>query len=342
MKKLVNYNYELSEKLFLDLWKKYNYIPEITDKNAINSFLAELVTLSKGRVILDHYSYINFDNITRIEPDGVYTKIIWKDLNKYRQSYLNNNISDDNFMIWQIFGYYTYQYVLMDIAKLTFVKNHNHLFILIQANYKSPRELEKYILNGNHLISKEVNTEELYTEYIFFEGNPDNLIKHSCIFGNLPYYSAIIQPKEKCTASSVTSKKIMLYKTLMEIQTRFTNTYNKLNDVNEDDFDELFSKGNTIRRILEFALKHYCVWANIPIEIENKYGYIELGKLKKALKDDSINIHQSTINVANELSHDSGSQFTKNDIILFYNSAYSIVEDICKKISKDTYHFSNM
>lgn len=277
MAKVVHYSYELSEELFLDLLKKYSYTPNITDKKTINSFLTELVTLSKGYVILDHYSNINFDSIKRIEYDGVYTKIIWKDLNKFRQAYLNKKISDNDLLTWQIFGYYTYEYILMDISKLTFVKNHNHVFILIQANYKSPKELERYILNGNDLISKEVNTQQLYTEYIFFEGDPNNLVKHSCIFGNLPYFSAIIQPKENCTASSVSSKKIMLYETLIEIQNRFTNTYNKLIDVSEDDSDELFSKGNTIRRILEFALKHYCVWANIHIEIETKYGYIELG-----------------------------------------------------------------
>lgn len=47
------------------------------------------------------------------------------------------------------------------------------------------------------------------------------------------------------------------------------------------DRDELFSKGNTIRNIMEFALKHFCVMFNIPIDIEQKYGYIELGDMRK-------------------------------------------------------------
>ena len=57
-------------------------------------------------------------------------------------------------MNWQIFGCYTYQYVLMDISKLKFLKMHIHLFVLLQANIIKPKEIEKYLLTGNELISK--------------------------------------------------------------------------------------------------------------------------------------------------------------------------------------------
>ncbi|MBO5228144.1 MAG: hypothetical protein J6B39_04030, partial [Lachnospiraceae bacterium] len=204
------------------------------------------------------------------------------------------------------------------------------------------KELEKHLLNGNELIEVEPNIQELYTEYIFFEGDKNNMVKHSCIFGNLPYYSAVIQPKENCTPSSITSKKIMLYETLKEIQLRLISVHEKLLKVAENDYDELFSKGNTIRRILEFALKHYCVWSNIPIEIESKYGHIELGKLKKALKENEIDIPQTTINTANELSHDSGVHFSKDDIISFYKNSFSLVTEISKIIHKDPYHFNSL
>ena len=141
---------------------------------------------------------------------------------------------------------------------------------------------------------------------------------------------------------SITSKKIMLYETLKEIQLRLISVHEKLLKVAENDYDELFSKGNTIRRILEFALKHYCVWSNIPIEIESKYGHIELGKLKKALKENEIDIPQTTINTANELSHDSGVHFSKDDIISFYKNSFSLVTEISKIIHKDPYHFNSL
>lgn len=331
-------NYELSEQLFLDLWNKFGTPTEILEKTQINKFLTELVNTSEGWIILDHYSYINFDNIKKIESDGKFTKIFWKDFNDLREKYLSKTMSEDEFMTWQIFGYYTYQYILMDILKLKFLKMQNHLFVLIQANIIKPKEVEKYLLTGNELISKEINTDELYTEYIFFEGNSEDIIKHSCIFGNLPYYSVIIQPKENCTASSVTSKQIMLFETLNDIQNRLQNVQHKIKQIPANDFDELFSKGNTIRRILEFALKHYCVWENIPIEIEDKYGYIELGKLKKALNKSNIKIPQSLINMANELSHDSGVQFTKDDLLEFYNNVNVLISTINQTIRQNPHY----
>ncbi|MCI8964033.1 MAG: hypothetical protein HFG37_10050 [Eubacterium sp.] len=331
-------SYELSEQLFLDVWNKFGSPTEILDKPQMNKFLTELVNISKGWIILDHYSNINFDNIKKIESDEKYTKIFWKDFNNLRKKYLSKTISEDEFMTWQIFGYYTYHYVLMDISKLKFLKIHTHLFVLLQANIIKPKEIEKYLLTGNELISKEINTDELYTEYVFLEGKSEDIIKHSCIFGNLPYYSVIIQPKENCTASSVISKQIMLFETLNDIQNRLQNAQNNITKTPAYDFDELFSKGNTIRRILEFALKHYCVWANIPIEIEDKYGYIELGKLKKILGKSNIEIPQTLINIANELSHDSGTQFTKDDILKFYNNVYDLISTINQAISQNPHH----
>lgn len=338
VKRILNMKYELSEQLFLDLWNKFGTPTEILEKSEINKFLIELVNTSNGRIILDHYSYINFDNIRRIESDGKFTKIFWKDFNNLRKKCLSKTMSEDELITWQIWGYCTYQYVLMDILKLKFLKIHNHLFVLLQANIVTPKEIEKYLLTGNEFISKKINTAELYTEYTFFEGKSEDIIKHSCIFGNLPYYSIIIQPKENCTASSVTSRQIMLFETLSDIQKRLQNVQYKIQQTSANDFDELFSKGNTIRRILEFALKHYCVWANIPIEIEDKYGHIELGKLKKALKKSNIEIPQPLINMANELSHDSGIQFTKNDLLEFYNNVNVLISTISQTISQTPYY----
>ncbi len=59
-------NYELSEQLFLDIWNKFGTPAEILAKPQINKFLTELVNISKGWIILDHYSYINFDRIKKL------------------------------------------------------------------------------------------------------------------------------------------------------------------------------------------------------------------------------------------------------------------------------------
>jgi len=335
---MLDYEYELSEQLFLDIWSDYDCPSEISDKIVINEILNKIVAKSNGKVILDHYSGINFDDIKAIETDDPFTKILWIDMNDTRKRYLDKSLDDNEFMIWQVFGFYTYEYVYMDIAKIKFIRNKNHLFILLQSNLINPRKLEKQLYKNNTPISKDINTEKLYTEYLFFEGDGSDLIKHCCIVGNLPYYSCIIQPKEHCTPSSVDAKLIMLRETLKEIKERLENTYSKLIKVPETDTDELFAKGTTIRRIMEFSLKHYCVWKEIPIEIEQKYGHINLGELKKKLKE-SLEISQGIIDTANELSHDSGKVYSKTDVVNFFNSVKLMVENINTEIASDPYRY---
>lgn len=75
---------------------------------------------------------------------------------------------------------------------------------------------------------------------------------------------------------------------------------------------------------------------NIPIDIESKYGYIELGQMKKAIKSSvKIDITQGLINIANELSHDSGKKYSIDDIKTFHKDAEVLVNQlqnyICEK-----------
>ena len=52
--------------------------------------------------------------------------------------------------------------------------------------------------------------------------------------------------------------------TLKEINERLQKVWKAL-QLGDLDRDELFSKGSTIRNIMEFALKHFCVMFNIPL-----------------------------------------------------------------------------
>ena len=60
-------SYELSEQLFLDIWNNFGSPTKIFDKPQINKFLIELVNISRDWIILDHYSYINFDNVKKLK-----------------------------------------------------------------------------------------------------------------------------------------------------------------------------------------------------------------------------------------------------------------------------------
>lgn len=333
-----HYKYELSEKLFLDVWEKYGNKKEILNKDEIYGFLNEIITRSKGLVILDHFSNINYDRINRIDYKKPYFYIHWTDNNKYREKYINKTISEYEMIDWMIWGYSTYNSVMIDIKKIKVIKIKNHLFILILPNLISRKKIDQELIGSkNTLISKKNNKDELYTQYMFWEGDEKNCIKHICTVSNLPYYTCLIQPKEGCTSNSAVSKDLLLGETFKEIEERVFKVYNSIKDIDEYDYDELFSKGNTIRRIMEYTLKYLCIYKNIEIkgkDLEDNYGDILLGVLKKTINKtfEELNINQSFINMANELSHDSGIVFDKEDILKFCLEASDLIKEI-KKIA---------
>lgn len=331
-------DYWFSEQLFLDVWEKYGNPEVICEKEKINEFLKELVTKSNTYIVLDHYSQINFDTIVKIEPNDKYTLIYWFDKNNLRERILSKeNISEMEKLEWSVFGFATYEYLLLDISKIRFIRIDNHLFVLLMSNLIPQREIEKTISKNNEMIDIEEVTSDLYTRYTFWEGDPQNLIKHFCIVSNLPYYTCVIQPKENIP-NTYLSKILLLESTIYDIKIRLANVQTRLFNTDEYDNDELFSIGNTIRRILEYVIKYYCVINNMDLgklQVEQKYGYITLGDLRKIINSHGkLELSQGLINIANELSHDSGAVLTKEDIESFYYDTMNVIDEISKLISR--------
>ena len=319
----------MSEKLFMDIWEKYGCPEEVSVPLTIYNILNDIIVKSKHWIVLDHYSHINFDEVKKVEYDektGIF-KLFWLDNNSFREKNLRHEIEEFEMLIWQTSGYCTYEYIALDINKLRFVKRKNHLYVLMQANVTSEKEMRSKVIGKNEIIRVDNCTEELYARYVFWEGDKENLIKVECIANNLPYYVCLIQPKEG-VKSTFESKQILLTYTLEEIDKRLKKVGVALKEDIEDR-DEIFSKGNTIRNILEYTLKHFCVIRGIEIDIEQKYGHIELGELRKKIKDiPNINIPQSLINTANELSHDSGKKYNIENVREFYGDVCELVKQI--------------
>lgn len=319
----------MSEKLFMDIWEKYECPEEVSVPLTIYNILNDIIVKSKHWIVLDHYSHINFDEVKKVEYDektGIF-KLFWLDNNSFREKNLRHEIEEFEMLIWQTSGYCTYEYIALDINKLRFVKRKNHLYVLMQANVTSEKEMRSKVIGKNEIIRVDNCTEELYARYVFWEGDKENLIKVECIANNLPYYVCLIQPKEG-VKSTFESKQILLTYTLEEIDKRLKKVGVALKEDIEDR-DEIFSKGNTIRNILEYTLKHFCVIRGIEIDIEQKYGHIELGELRKKIKDiPNINIPQSLINTANELSHDSGKKYNIENVREFYGDVCELVKQI--------------
>ena len=128
--------------------------------------------------------------------------------------------------------------IALDINKLRFVKRKNHLYVLMQANVTSEKEMRSKVIGKNEIIRVDNCTEELYARYVFWEGDKENLIKVECIANNLPYYVCLIQPKEG-VKSTFESKQILLTYTLEEIDKRLKKVGVALKEDIEDR-DEIF------------------------------------------------------------------------------------------------------
>lgn len=128
---------------------------------------------------------------------------------------------------------------------------------------------------------------------------------------------------------------LLLLQTFLEIHDRLKKVETSLNkDIT--DRDELWSKGNIIRNIMEYALKRFCVIMNIPIEIEQKYEHIDLGLLRKKINNTlDIEICTDIVVRANELSHDSGKKYTQSDIQSFLSDVMYLIQQLQLHIMKN-------
>lgn len=151
-------------------------------------------------------------------------------------------------------------------------------------------------------------------------------------FYNLPFYSFLLQPKEKNTPA-IFSQKVLLYGNIKEAKKRLAMVNNKIDLIeNQYDEDNIRSCANTLRNLLEFILKYYCIYKAYSLPNEEAYGYNMLGNLKKHLKEkgDDLVIEQEVINTANEYSHDSGIKLEKERLALLRDKIAEILYQIEK------------
>ena len=66
----------MSEKLFLDIWEKYECPEEVSDPLTIYNILNDIIVKSKHWIVLDHYSHINFDEVKKVVDRSLHTEIL--------------------------------------------------------------------------------------------------------------------------------------------------------------------------------------------------------------------------------------------------------------------------
>jgi len=326
------------EKSVYNIWCSFGSPHEINNSTDIENFLRQIIEQAGKHLLFDHFSGMNYDYIDDIVFEKGYTKIIWKNFDNFRKDYLNKQLSDSDFLEWQIFGYSTQIYFATKIQKLKIINHNNHLFILIKPLYETKKQIKKNILGSNTEITYYEDLSDLECELKYMVGSEKEWLFETCKFSNLPYYSSLIQPRAH-QGSIYFSKKLCFSATIEEILNRLDRINKYIDTYNSDtDPDDISEKGNTIRSIMELALKYCCVLFNSKLEIEDKYGHILLGELRKEVEKFGILISQSFVNTANILSHDSGKNVTLDELIAFRNDANDIIQNIITASKNEAFY----
>ncbi|MFS0727652.1 hypothetical protein [Paenibacillus sp. 1P07SE] len=320
--------YEMSEKAFLDIWNKYNRPDVLYGNDESFKFLKDLFDNTDGLFIIDHFSYYNYDNLCAIEYRDDFIHLVWRDFVK------NPPPRGFEDMTFEIFSAH-YIFSLCNIQEIKFINLKGHLYILVMPTVAKVKEVKKY-LEISHLNEKMVNVkenlDELYTTIRYLK----NDTIHECILHNLPFYSFLLQPKEKARGAGF-SKIILMYATMDHVNSRLQKVKLKINRINENDNDEIRARGNTIRTILESLIKYYSIYYSYSLP-EDHYGNNVLGKLKKNLKNDSlmsIYLQQDMIDLANDFSHDTGYVRNKKQLLELFNFAEMILAKIIEKMKNE-------
>lgn len=327
------FDYIISEKPFLEVWQQFGCPTEITNTELIIDFLNTLVEKTEGQFIVDHISSGDFDCVNSISYTEPFFKIQWKDFDKFRIKFLNNELNDFDNLTWSTFGCATFDYILCSIKKVNIIDYHNHLFICLQLNIIETNYFEKWLKNNNLTTKFTDDTTIFEREYILLEGDESELKKHICHLNSLPFYTILIQPKEN-SLRAYQSRKILTLLNYNNILNRLNNSLCKLNKSSNLDEDSLFEIANGCRRIYENFLKYFCVYDEIEMKnIKDKYKHIKLGDLRKLInKKYNGMIQKSLINQLNEFSHDSGLTPTKNEIKQIILDVTESVKEMYEKI----------
>lgn len=331
-------DYSVNTQLFFDLWRKYDCKEEISNPDEIFNFLTDLIQISEGQVVVEHFSHANYDYITRIERVDQYLKIVWRDYNNLRTQYLSGHMSEGRKLEWEFFGNTTFIYTLLDVEKIKILNWDDHIFLLFRTNLIEPKTAERFLLRDKiHILNKNRQPSRLYATFRFVEGDPANYIIHDCTVCTLPFFSLMIRPKNPRYYSAL-SHLLLVQETLQEIRSRFNRVVNSLSVCPEQDSDEIAAKGSTIRKLMEYALKYFCIYQNIPLQdLDQKYKYTYLGDLRKTVRSHGLIIPQSLIDDANKFSHDSGHTYHIEEVLLFASQTNALLTAMETKISKEVY-----
>lgn len=311
------------KNILLDLWGKLGSPQKLKDKNKIINFMVDLYQTAGKEINLDFFCEKNYDEIHSINFNETYLEIYWKNFEDYSRKNSQGNLELLDSLVWQCFGYATYIKNISKIKELNFLKLEKSLFILVKTELIEKKKLiRKFDKNKNfEILQKEEKPEEFYTEYIYMDENGEKTI---CVVNTMPYFSFLIQSKEN-SISTNDSKRILFLYNLKHIYDRLKRVNEEIQNLDPDYEDGISNLGNNIRRLLEYALKFWAIYKGTSIKNEN-YSHIYLEGLKSELKE--MEFPDGLIRRLDELSHESGKNFSKEDLEEYYHKAEILINGL--------------
>lgn len=203
--------------------------------------------------------------------------------------------------------------------QLRFFTIKNKSFLTISGYAVSKKEVKQIIeQDGYKCVWKD--EQDIFSVEVVRE--KENVREH-LYFLNTPIFSVLIFPKD--VALRPQQSKIVLYLcNLNDCERRLAKVKEELvrisnANLNLHDFeDEVCSKANTMRRIMEFILKlEICFTQQGASKKIDDYSILLLGDLIKLIKDEKTDDEKTSLNrivrLSNTLSHDSGLPIRMDD-----------------------------
>jgi hypothetical protein len=293
---MTDYPIEKSSEIFFEIAQKYGEDP-ITDHDQIMSLLADLDQQLGGLVILDFLDMSNWDNIESFELDREtdILKLVWHD-------YRGKNESEEEREIRSMVFPASLYSCALQVNSIVPIVGPKIAIFLINGFAKTEKEIKK--------LFKEQADEIKVVDNSFFEkrvlrrvGKEIEVMDFHCT----PMYSLAIIPKQSGIGSHH-SKDILYYHNFRVAIDRIKPVVEALDRLTEGDADEISEKVNTVRRIMEFALKVEC--CSRSLTLKKTYSQVLLGDLIAAVKHEKEEHIRDLLGRfagrANEFSHDSG------------------------------------
>ena len=322
-------------RLLTSVFDEYDF-DEIKDLKVLDKFLARLLEVTNGMLIVDFLDSGNWDHFGSYSIDYE-NEIVFVNWHPYIGSpkiedYINSlDYKPDIYSI------------MFKFQDLKFYKSKSFPFITIRGYALGQKEVMTYLKQFDQsVIQDKLSSTNFCAIYRLDRG----LYTERCYCLHTPLYSVLLNPKDTA-GSTVFSMKALFLFNYISCTERIQKIISS-KDLPSTDTDVLSEKANTVRRIFEFALKIECSYhlhLNISLMsstgynannfmLKNSYGNTLLGDLINKVKklksaDELFNLNRIVV-LSNEFSHDSGKKGTQENLDELIKLAVEYIRGLIK------------